>query len=846
MPTKPEYTPMMMQYLDIKKNYPDTLILFRLGDFYELFFEDAKIASKVLELVLTGKNAGAEEKVPMCGVPYHAINSYIEILIKNGYKVGIVEQLEDPALVKKGIVKRDVIQVITPGTLINLGLNEKQNNFIAYVDDYTNFFSLAYCDLSTGELSIINVDHDLNLLLNELMSLEVKEIVSTQNFKDKYFKDISKKSSFYFTISEEECMPIEIFELTANINDVRQAKTISKLVFYLNNTQKRSIEYLRVAKIIKNSSYMQIDNNSAINLELTRTIRSDDRYGSLFWLLDKTKTAMGARLLKKFIIKPLYDYEEIQTRLNIVECFYNNYLKKEELGIYLNEIYDLERLIAKISYGNASARDLLQLLKSFKVMPKIKELLNSLNLNSYADKIDPLNEMVEKLDKALVENPPLSTKEGGMIKNGYDSTLDDLKLASSDGKQYIANLENYEKERTGIKGLKIGFNKVFGYYIEVTNSYLGLIKDEYNYIRKQTTSNSERFITPELKEKEKFILSADDKIVKLEYELFCSLREYVKKLTKKIQNVADVVSYLDVLRSFAEVSAKNNYVRPTFNNNQTVNIINGRHPVMEVVNKDSFIPNDIKIDENKHFLLISGPNMGGKSTYMRQMAICAIMAQCGCFVAADSANLPLFDGIYTRIGASDDLISGQSTFMVEMNEVNYALKHASNKSLIIFDEVGRGTATFDGMALAQAIIEYICSYNKSICLFSTHYHELTSLENSIEGLINLHAAVIEENDKVTFLYKMVLGATNKSYGVNVARLAHLPEELLSRAKEILKIKEQHGNIITNTKTIISHSTNKNKEPEYLKELKNINPLEISPMEALNFLYELKKKMKDGE
>ena len=445
MPTKPEYTPMMMQYLDIKKNYPDTLILFRLGDFYELFFEDAKIASKVLELVLTGKNAGAEEKVPMCGVPYHAINSYIEILIKNGYKVGIVEQLEDPALVKKGIVKRDVIQVITPGTLINLGLNEKQNNFIAYVDDYTNFFSLAYCDLSTGELSIINVDHDLNLLLNELMSLEVKEIVSTQNFKDKYFKDISKKSSFYFTISEEECMPIEIFELTANINDVRQAKTISKLVFYLNNTQKRSIEYLRVAKIIKNSSYMQIDNNSAINLELTRTIRSDDRYGSLFWLLDKSKTAMGARLLKKFIIKPLYDYEEIQTRLNIVECFYNNYLKKEELGIYLNEIYDLERLIAKISYGNASARDLLQLLKSFKVMPKIKELLNSLNLNSYADKIDPLNEMVEKLDKALVENPPLSTKEGGMIKTGYDSTLDDLKLASSDGKQYIANLENYEK-----------------------------------------------------------------------------------------------------------------------------------------------------------------------------------------------------------------------------------------------------------------------------------------------------------------------------------------------------------------------------------------------------------------
>lgn len=842
MKTKQEYTPMMMQYLDIKKNYPDTLILFRLGDFYELFFEDAKIASKVLELVLTGKNAGSEEKVPMCGVPYHAINSYIETLIKNGYKVGIVEQLEDPALVKKGIVKRDVIQVITPGTLINLGLNEKQNNFIAYVDDYQNFFCVAYCDMSTGELSVINIEHDVSLLMNELLSLEVKEIVTTQRFQENYFKNLNKK--FYFTISEEECMPIEICELTSSLNDIRQTHTVSKLVYYLNNTQKRPIEYLRVAMIEKTSSYMQIDNNSAINLELTRTVRSDDRYGSLFWLLDKTKTAMGARLLKKYIIRPLYQLDEIQKRLDIVTTFTNHYLQKEELFAMLNEVYDLERLIAKISYGNASARDLLQLLKSFKIMPKVKEILYALDLSTFADKIDPLTEMVEKLEKAIVENPPLSVKEGGMIQKGYDSTLDDLKLASSDGKQYIANLEAAEKERTGIKGLKIGFNKVFGYYIEVTNSYLNLIKDEYNYIRKQTTSNSERFITPELKEKEKFILSADDQIIKLEYELFVQLRDYVKTLTRKIQQVADVIATLDVLLSFADVSMANHYVRPEFNQNHEIHITCGRHPVMEKINKNGYIPNDVHVNDRQHFLLISGPNMGGKSTFMRQVAVCAIMAQCGCFVPADYASLPLFDGIYTRIGASDDLISGQSTFMIEMNEVNYALIHANENSLILFDEVGRGTATYDGMALAQAIIEYICSDCQAITLFSTHYHELTSLSSSIEGLVNLHAAVIEENDKVTFLYKMVEGATNKSYGVNVARLAHLPNSLLERAKEILQTKEAAGSYGTNNKII--HVEEKKEEPEYIRLLRNIHPLEMTPMEALNLLYELKQKMKVGE
>ena len=844
---KLKYSPMVMQYLDIKKNYPDTLILFRLGDFYELFFEDAKIASKVLELVLTGKNAGVEDRIPMCGVPHHAVNQYIETLIKNGYKVGIVEQLEDPALAKNKLVKRDVVQIITPGTLINLGLSEKDNNFIAYVDDYTNFFTLAYCDLSTGELNVINVDHDIDLLINELVALEVKELVTTSSFKEKHFTYISKRLPLFITISEEESMPLEIYEITANIKDIRQANSISKLIYYLTNTQKRAIEYLKVANVVKTSQFMKLDSSSANNLELVRTIKSEDRYGSLFWLLDKTKTAMGARLLKKFIIKPLCDKNQIEERLNFVETLSNNYIARQEVMLQLNEVYDLERLIARISYGNANARDLLQLKKSFVAMPLIKQTLESINLTEYANNIDCLEEMTNRLEKAIVENPPLSIKEGGMIKDGYDSQLDDLKYASRDGKSYIANLEASEREKTGIKNLKIGFNKVFGYYIEVTNSFLPLIKDEFNYIRKQTTSNSERFITPELKEKEKFILSADDKIMALEYEIFNTLRTYIKTLTKQIQKVADAISYIDVMCSFAEVSTNNQYVRPTFNDNNEVKVINGRHPVMEAINRfDSYVPNDVNINDNKHFMLISGPNMGGKSTYMKQVALTSIMAQIGCFVAASEASLPIFDGIYTRIGASDDLISGQSTFMVEMNEVNYALSHASKDSLILFDEVGRGTATFDGMALAQSIIEYICEEIKCVTLFSTHYHELTSLSDTLKGLINLHASVIEENDKVTFLYKIREGATNKSYGINVARLAHLPEELLTRAKDILTIKETNGNTIVASRVIESKKTSNVELPTYVKELEKLNPLEMTPLEALTYLFELQKKVKEGK
>ena len=838
-----KYSPMVMQYLEIKEKYKDTLILFRLGDFYELFFEDAKIASKELELVLTGKNAGVEDRIPMCGVPYHAINQYIETLIKRGYKVGIVEQLEDPALAKNKLVKRDVVQIITPGALINLGLHDKDNNFICYVDDYSDFYCLAYCDMSTGELNVQNVEHDIDLLINELSNLEIKELLCTNSFKEKYGSFITKRINIYLTVSEEESMPLEVYEITAKISDIRQANTISKLLYYLTSTQKRSLDYLKMANVVKKSNFMALDGNSILNLELLRTVKSEDRYGSLFWLLDKTKTAMGARLLKKFLIRPLADKESIEKRLDYVETFANNYIKRQEIILQLNEIYDLERLIAKISYGSANARDLLQLKKSLIVLPQIKEILNDLKLDEFANSINLLSDITKMLDDAIEENPPLTVHEGQMIKDGYDTSLDDLKMASKDGKSYIASLEAKERERTGIKSLRIGFNKVFGYYIEVTNSFLPMIKDEYNYIRKQTTTNSERFITPELKEKEKFILSADDRIIALEYEIFNSIREKVKKCTKAIQQDADIISFVDVMVSFAEVAINNNYVRPTFTDEYAINITEGRHPVMEAINRQtSYVPNDVKITSGQHFVLISGPNMGGKSTFMKQVAITAIMAQIGSFVAASSASIPVFDAINTRIGASDDLISGQSTFMVEMNEVNYAISHSTEKSLILFDEVGRGTATFDGMALAQAIIEYVCEYKKCITLFSTHYHELTSLAENIEGFINLHAAVVEENDKVTFLYKMLPGSTNKSYGINVASLAHLPDSLIERAKEILEAKEAGGNVVVMSNKI--EKKVEKKEPSYIEELKSLNPLEMTPLQALTYLFELQKKIKE--
>lgn len=838
---KQKYTPMMEQYLKIKEAYPDTLILFRLGDFYEFFFDDAKIASKELQLVLTGKSAGTEDKVPMCGVPYHAITSYIDKLIKRGYKVGIVEQLEDPASVK-GIVKRDVVQIITPGTLIDVGLQEKDNNYILAIKDNGVFYVIAYCDISTGELGVLNVQHTKENLINEIETFGSKEVIVCETFDTSLFDEIKERGGLVVSIYQETAETLLFANLLSEVKDAYQISTLNYLIDYLINTQKRNLDYLQSAKVLQTNQYLKMDLFTRSNLELCRTLRSEDRYGSLLWVIDKTKTAMGARLLKSFLQRPLANKEKIEARQELVTALVDKFIIREDLVKLLNEIYDLPRLIAKISYGNANGRDLIQLYKSLNVLPEIKKTLEEENKFSWInDKLDSMPEIVKLIKNAIVDNPPISIKEGGIIRKGYDTALDEIRLLSKGGKEWIANFEKDEKERTGIKGLKVGYNKVFGFYIDITNSYLSMVKDEYGYIRKQTLTGSERFITPELKQKEDQVLNAEDRMVKLEYEIFLSIRENIKKQTTKIQKNAEALAYLDVLCSLAKVSVENNYVKPILTNQKEIAVIEGRHPVIEKVLKEhDYVPNDVNISNGTFLQIITGPNMGGKSTYMRQTASIAVLAQIGCYVPAQSATLPVFDAIFTRIGASDDLVSGQSTFMVEMLEVNHAITNATEKSLIIFDEIGRGTSTFDGMALAQAIIEYIAVNIKAITLFSTHYHELVGIASQLPGVQNVNAQVHEENDKVTFLYKIKAGAADKSYGINVARLAKIPNIVLDRAKNILKELESQDKVINGVQYIIKEVV---KENEVEKKIKAINPLNLTPLEALNLLYELKKESK---
>ena len=838
---KKTYTPMMTQYLKVKENYEDTLIFYRLGDFYEMFFEDAKIASRELELVLTGRDAGVAERVPMCGVPHHSVKGYIERLIERGYKVGIVEQLEDPATCK-GIVKRDVVQIITPGTLIDLGLNEKRNNYLLEVEEAGSNYILSYVDLSTGEISVMNINKTFNALKSEIESLECKEIVVSEEFNADSLIQIKENCRLTISFQKELADEKEYAHISENIKDYRQVRAINRLIGYLIKTQKRNLDYLKRAVVITKEELLQIDGYSRNNLELTRTLRSEDRYGSLLWILDKCKTAAGSRMLKRWINNPLCNNKAIDERLKIVDSFVNNFICRAQVIDLLKEVYDLERLVARISYGNANARDLIQLKKSLSVVPGIKELLKDsgeMDLFVLSDKVKTFPGIVDLIEKAIIENPPLVLKEGGIIKEQYNSDLDELKYISRNGKNFIANIEANERERTGIKGLKVGYNKVFGYYIEITNSYLNLVKDEYGYIRKQTLTGAERFITNELKEKEDMILKAEEKIVKLEYDLFIEIRDKVKEYTEDIQNLADILSMIDVLSDFAEVAVANGYVRPSFNEDGVVTLSDVRHPVLEqLVGKEHFVKNNVHIDNDNFLQIITGPNMGGKSTIMRQVAVSVVMAQIGSYVACKEANLCIFDKIFTRIGASDDLVSGKSTFMVEMMEANNALRNATSNSLIIFDEIGRGTSTYDGMALAQAIIEYIAINIKAKTMFSTHYHELTFLESKLEGVVNKNVAVYEENDKVTFLYTLQDGCANKSYGVNVARLAHLPDSLLDRAKQIINNLEKNDNVSAMKKEVII----KEIEPEYVKEIRNIDPLNMSPMEALSYLVELRNKI----
>ncbi len=777
-------SPMMRQYMEIKQNNPDIIIMFRLGDFYEMFFEDAINVSKELELTLTGKNAGLDERIPMCGIPYHAINVYLEKLVENGHKVGICEQLEDPKEAK-GVVKRGLTKIVSRGTIIDESLLETENNYIGALIDFEHIYALSYIDLSTGEVNVTLVNHDISSIISEIVNIGIKELImndkcdiNIKNLLMEHYKiDVS-------IINEYKSLP-DYKYVYEDIEDIRYIKVIEYLINYLLKLEMQDLSHLMKANVIKNNDYLKMDIHTKRNLELTETLRLKQRQYSLLWLMDRTKTAPGARMLKNYIENPLIREDEINKRLDIVDKLIKEFILKSDLRDALDGVYDIERLTGRIALGSASARDLLQLKNSLKNLPIILEILKKIN---YYTLFEIPYDLYDLLEKSINEDAPTTLKEGSLIKEGYSIELDELKSIRKNGKDFIAQFENDERERTGIKNLKVGYNRVFGYYIEVSKGSLDLVKDEYGYERKQTLAGAERYISKVLKEKEDLILNAEEKIIKLEYDMFIEIRNKVKEYIVKLQAIAHIISEIDVLQSFATIAEENNYVRPTFSHNNEVNIIENRHPVIEKV-INNYVKNDIKFDKNTNILLITGPNMAGKSTYMRQFAITVIMAQMGSFVPADEAFLPIFDKIFTRIGASDDLVSGESTFMVEMNEANMAIKKATENSLILFDELGRGTATFDGMALAQSIIEYIHDNIKCKTLFSTHYHELTDLENNLKHLKNIHVSAHLEDGNITFLHKIEEGSIDKSYGIHVARLAGLPDNLIKRADQILNVYE---------------------------------------------------------
>lgn len=839
-------SPMMQQYMEIKDKYEDCIIFFRLGDFYEMFFDDAILASRVLELTLTGKQAGLEERVPMCGIPHHAYAAYVDELIEKGYKVAICEQLEDPKLTK-GMVKRDVIQVVTKGTRIDENIDSKSNNYIANIYSFDYCYGISFADISTGEVYAMLVEGEKEKVIKEIAKHGFKEVIVNDNTDREIIEILRSNYNILVTITKEESEDKNYEYIYKDIEDIRFVSTLKHLLYYILDTKKGDLHHLQKCRIIKNSEYLEFDNNTKRNLELTETLRNRERQYSLLWLLDKNKTAMGSRYLKYNIENPLTNKEAIERRYNMVEKLSTEFILRDDLTKELSNVYDLERLAGRVSYGNLNAKDLLQLKNSLKSFPRIKEILEQLNFDK---KLETLDELYELLDKTILEDAPFTLHEGHLIKEGYNEELDELKRVSSGSKDFILELEQKERERTGIKNLKVGFNKVFGYYIEVSKGQKHLIKDEFGYDRKQTLANCERYTTPLLKEKENIILGAEEKIINLEYKIFMDIREVVKRYIGKLQKASKVISEIDMLQSFSIISDQYKYVRPTLTDEKMIKMIDCRHPVVEQVMKDKYIPNDIIMDKTTDILLITGPNMAGKSTYMRQCAITVIMAQMGCFVPCKSCTMPIFDKIFTRIGASDDLVSGESTFMVEMKEANTAISDATENSLILFDELGRGTATYDGMSLAQAILEYIHDKIKAKTMFSTHYHELTSLEKDLKHLKNVHVSAIEKEGQITFLHKVKNGAVDKSYGIHVASLAHLPESLIKRADEILNIYEKKNiKKETFTQTSLFELTESEAEPKknvIEEKIKAMNPLEMTPMEALNYLYELKKEINRKE
>jgi DNA mismatch repair protein MutS len=822
-----DVSPMMQQYMEIKNANKDLIIFFRLGDFYEMFFEDAVLVSKELELVLTGKTAGLEERIPMCGVPYHASENYINQLIDKGYKVGICEQLEEPG---KGLVKRGLVKIVTSGTTLNIDPNSF--NYVASLTNDSDSYILTYLDITTGDtFSKVIKDN----IISEIESIGIKEIIYNNIDKTiiKYLKDM------HIQLTEYSFKDNDLYNYVyEDIKDQRIINNTKTLLSYINEVLKVEITHLKKLIIKKKQQYLGMNIHTKRNLELTSTIRTNERIHSLLWLLDKTKTAMGSRYLKNLIEEPLIDKDIINKRYDYIENLMKDYNSLDSLKELLNEVYDIDRLTGKISSGSCNAKDLLQLKRSIKVLPEIDKIIKKTN---FYQELKDVSSLYNLLEEAIYEDPPITLKDGYLIKDGYNDNLDELRSIKTGGKNFILKFEQEEKERTGIKNLKVGYNRVFGYYIEIPKGSTHLVKEEYGYERKQTLVNQERYISPILKEKEDLILSSEDKIIRLEYELFQDIRKEVITYIKDLQDISNTLSLLDVLVSFTIVSEENNYTRPKLVNNHNLTIKDSRHPVVEKVINTPYINNDIIMDENTNILLITGPNMAGKSTYMRQLAIIVIMAQIGCFVPAKEAIIPIFDSIYTRIGASDDLVSGDSTFMVEMKDANYAISSATENSLILFDELGRGTATFDGIALAQSIIEYIAKNIKAKTLFSTHYHELTDLEDDLPNLKNVHVDATYVNNELIFMHKVKEGSVDKSYGIHVAALANLDESIIERANYILSVYE---NKEFKRDKKLKDNPIPIKDNKLETRIKEINLNSITPMEALNILNEMKESLKD--
>ena len=869
-----EFSPMMQHYLETKKQYKDCVLFYRLGDFYEMFFEDAEIVSRELELTLTGKDCGQEQRAPMSGIPYHAAEGYIAKLIEKGYKVAICEQMEDPKLAK-GMVKREVVRVVTPGTVIESNLlDEKKNNYIMAIYKSGLYFGISVCDISTGEFSATQIVEHNNFarLLDEISRYSPAEIiVSKMMFNSKTeLEKIQERFKTYISQESEESFDGE-FELLSgmyNIVDDKNEKikekelvekklaiyAINALLKYLEDTQKTGLDHINTIKIYNTTRYMALDINARRNLELTEKMRDKSKKGTLLWVLDKTSTSMGGRMLRRWLNDPLVDRKEINERLDAVEELKDSIIFRGDIIEALKKVYDIERLAGKIAYGNVNGRDLISLKSSVKQLPDIKHVLagaGSKLLKGIYNELDTLDDVYEIIEKSIVDEPPIGVKDGGIIKIGYDPEIDKLKLATTEGKKWLVELENKEKEQTGIKNLKIGYNKVFGYFIEVTKSNISMVPERY--IRKQTLTNAERYITEELKQLENQILGAEEKVITLEYNAFTEVRERIEKQIQRLQKTATLISVLDVVSSFAIVAEDMRYVKPIVDNEGIIDIKEGRHPVIEkMISTSNFVPNDTYLDKNSNRLaIITGPNMAGKSTYMRQVALITLMAQVGSFVPASYAKIGIVDKIFTRVGASDDLSMGQSTFMVEMMEVATILKEATNESLVILDEIGRGTSTYDGLSIAWAVAEYIADKEKcgAKTLFATHYHELTELENKIEGVKNYSIAVKEKGEDIIFLRKIIDGGTDESYGVHVARLAGVPQIVTQKANEILQSLERK-NVMTNKVIDIKHKKEaadsiniyNYKVAEVAHEIDKIDFNQLTPIDALNTLVKIKEKL----